>query len=94
MSDNFGNDTIDVSKYIDVRETQHPQTDIVQESVTSGIQCSALFRVVSAAVNFDNQLRRRAIEINDAKSPLPPLPKGVWGISLTIELKPMQLLSA
>jgi hypothetical protein len=66
MPDNFGNDTIDVAKYIDIRETQHPQADIVQESVTSGIPCSALFRVVLAAVNFDNQLRRRAIEINDS----------------------------
>jgi hypothetical protein len=65
MPDNFGNYTIDVAKYIDIRETQHPQTDIVQESVTSRILCSALFRVVLAAVNFDNQLRRRAIKIND-----------------------------
>jgi len=66
MSDNFGNDTIDVAKYIGIRETQHPQTDVVQESVTSGILCSTLFRVVLAAVNFDNQLRRRAIKINDS----------------------------
>ena len=44
----------------------------------------AFFRVVLAAIDFDDQLRRRAIEVNDIV---------VQGL-LTIELKPLQLLSA
>jgi hypothetical protein len=70
MSDNLGNDAIEVAKYIEIRETQHTQTNIVQESVTSGILRLAFFRVVSAAIYFDDQLRRRAIKIS---STIPPM---------------------
>ena len=94
MSDNLGNDAIHVAKYIEIRETQHTQAHIVQVSVTSRILRLALFRVVLTAINFDDQPRRGAIEINDSKSPWPPLLKGVWGISLTIELESMKLLPA
>ena len=84
MSYNFGNDAVDVAKCIKIGETQHTQPHIFQESVTFIVLRLASFRVVLAAIDFDDQLRRRAIEINDI----------VAHELLTIELKPIQLLSA
>ena len=75
MSENLGNDAINVVKYIEIRETQHSQADIVQTGVSSRILRPTFLRVVLTTVNFDDQPRRGTIEINDEEIPHSPFDK-------------------
>jgi hypothetical protein len=59
MSDNLGNDAINVAKYIEIRETLHTQAHIVQVSVASRILRLSSLRVVLTAVNLEDSRYQR-----------------------------------
>jgi len=60
------NDSLDMRQYVGVSKSQHSQTKTTQVLIPYSVILSHLIRKVLATINFNNQLRPWAEEVDDA----------------------------
>ena len=84
MPDNRSNDAVHVGQDVNIRKPQDTKPQAFKIGIPKTVSNRAVFCVVPAAVNLDDQQRRRAVEINDEVSQR----------FLPLELQPVKLLPA